>query len=284
MRSRQRSAAARSLVSGATVLALVLGTILVGGGQASAAGGDITHRTVSTDFGTASYTAWRRGWSVYVAVKTRDIKADGFCVTGDVQIKVAGWSNPRRTHFGKACGRGHSASDTVKLTAGWGFSFSSLEVRICRDKVVELSCKPAVMTVKPNKADWPSLSSQMTKYMNESMSAFQRNKKNHPGRFDWSDDGCSIPEFASVIVGSQYKSYFRDSCERHDFGYRNYGHGLTIAPFDSRREFVDLNFRKDMRNWCAGHRTGSSLSACYSAAQKYVDGVRLGGGFAFYRF
>jgi len=62
-------------------------------------------------------------------------------------------------------------------------------------------------------------------------------------RMDFTDDGCSAP-----VLGSKGLSYdFTESCERHDFGYRN---AKRLGAFDQLKDRIDLVFAKDMRASC----------------------------------
>jgi hypothetical protein len=60
---------------------------------------------------------------------------------------------------------------------------------------------------------------------------------------DFTSDGCS--KVASWPLGFD----FLESCQRHDFGYRNYKHQNRFN--DTNREKIDMKFRKDMGNECA---------------------------------
>jgi hypothetical protein len=95
--------------------------------------------------------------------------------------------------------------------------------------------------------------------------------------FDWSNDGCSAP-----LVGDTGLSFnFRNSCRRHDFGYRNlklldrrYGGGFW-NPTSRRR--VDQQFLADMKAHC--HTRALWLRpTCLGWAQTYYIAVRVFGG------
>lgn len=97
--------------------------------------------------------------------------------------------------------------------------------------------------------------------------------------FDWTNDGCSAP-----LVGDTGFSFnFRDSCRRHDFGYRNlklmetrYGKGGTYWN-SSNRQRVDQQFLADMKSHCRGRALTLQVQ-CFSWAQTYYTAVRIGGG------
>jgi hypothetical protein len=68
--------------------------------------------------------------------------------------------------------------------------------------------------------------------------------------------------------------------KRHDFGYRNYGHGLEASPLDSTREFVNYRSKVDLYTECAKH-SGPSGSFCRRIADDYVAAAVIGGGPSF---
>ena len=96
--------------------------------------------------------------------------------------------------------------------------------------------------------------------------------------FDWSTDYCSAP-----LVGSTGLSFdFRNSCRRHDFGYRNlklldrrYGPGRYWNSGNRLR--VDQRFLADMRNHCAT-RAWFLQPSCRQWADTYYAAVRWLGG------
>jgi hypothetical protein len=99
------------------------------------------------------------------------------------------------------------------------------------------------------------------------------NDANNP--LDWSADGCSVPD------GTPYKSFFRDACLRHDFGYRNLGNGVFMSPSlaldstESAKKAVDAQLLEDQYRLCA---TRSSVPAtCRSVADQYVTFLGIAG-------
>ncbi|KAF2637285.1 hypothetical protein P280DRAFT_472445 [Massarina eburnea CBS 473.64] len=64
----------------------------------------------------------------------------------------------------------------------------------------------------------------------------------NPNTLDWASDGCtSSPE-------NPLGFDFHNSCERHDFGYRNY---KAQSRFDeANKQKIDLNFKADMYTQC----------------------------------
>jgi hypothetical protein len=105
--------------------------------------------------------------------------------------------------------------------------------------------------------------------------AFQHVKAAAPAPFDWSDDGCSV-------VPDRPLGYdFHAACQRHDFGYRNFGQGLMLDPSPARRASVDRRFRSDLDAVCARERLSLRRQACRALALTYFEGVRLLGARAF---
>ncbi|GGX80407.1 phospholipase [Streptomyces hiroshimensis] len=104
-----------------------------------------------------------------------------------------------------------------------------------------------------------------------SMDQFQsvRNNKGRSDKLDWSSDGCSWAPDRPMGFN------FLPSCQRHDFGYRNYkkqgrfDHGTRLA--------VDNNFKADLYAYC---RTlaKAKIGSCEYWARVYYDKVREHGG------
>ena len=97
--------------------------------------------------------------------------------------------------------------------------------------------------------------------------------------FDWTTDGCSAP-----LIGDTGLSFdFRESCVRHDFGYRNlrllesrYGTGRTYWNATNRKR-VDQQFWKDMKAHCRG-RALPLRPSCNAWAETFFRAVRIAGG------
>ncbi|MDQ3728545.1 MAG: phospholipase [Actinomycetota bacterium] len=105
------------------------------------------------------------------------------------------------------------------------------------------------------------------------LSAFLDYKRSgeHDPRMDYTDDGCSAP-----VLGSKGLSYdFTESCERHDFGYRN---AKRLGVFDQLKDRIDLIFAKDMRASCEEVMVFARKN-CRFIATAYYAGVRGAGGF-----
>lgn len=95
-----------------------------------------------------------------------------------------------------------------------------------------------------------------------------------PAYFDWSSDGCTTaPDFP--------KGYnFRDSCYRHDFGYRNYRNQARLHLGDNRKR-IDKKLRKDCNDECT-KKFGDDEKPfkwlqCRKVAEFYYVAVRVFG-------
>lgn len=90
------------------------------------------------------------------------------------------------------------------------------------------------------------------------------------GTLEWSADGCSAPK---AFAG--YSMLFEKSCNRHDFGYRNFGNGwakgLALTSTPAKKDAIDKRFLGDMRRQC------NANSNCLTAAQAYYGAVRKAG-------
>lgn len=110
------------------------------------------------------------------------------------------------------------------------------------------------------------------------LAAFLQAKATAPAPFDWSDDGCS------VVPDRPMGFDFHATCQRHDFGYRNFGRGgLALDPSPGRRARLDRRFKADLDAVCARPRLGAQRSLCSALALTYYEGVRLLGASAFGR-
>ncbi|WP_245780123.1 phospholipase [Actinopolyspora lacussalsi] len=87
-----------------------------------------------------------------------------------------------------------------------------------------------------------------------------RAERPYPDQLDWSSDSCSYSPDAPLGYD------FTPSCQRHDFGYRNYK--LQNRFTEQNRAIIDDNFRADMYSSCAGD------ALCERAADVYYYAVR----------
>lgn len=72
--------------------------------------------------------------------------------------------------------------------------------------------------------------------------------------FDWTNDGCSWTPPPAVVV-------FNRACQQHDFGYRNFGKGLTLGRTERVRAYIDGRFLKEMRRMCRDPRVWGAFAS-----------------------
>lgn len=94
--------------------------------------------------------------------------------------------------------------------------------------------------------------------------AATRAEQPHADQLDWSSDSCSYSPDHPLGYD------FAGSCDRHDFGYRNYQRQDRFGEPD--RSHVDHNFKHDMYSRC-----GPDV-ACKATANVYFFAVREFGG------
>ena len=82
--------------------------------------------------------------------------------------------------------------------------------------------------------------------------------------FDWSTDYCSTSPDQPLGFD------FRLSCQRHDFGYRNY---KAVGQFPANKSRIDDTFYYDLRTKC-GTYSSWVRPACLSLAWSYYQAVR----------
>jgi hypothetical protein len=101
-----------------------------------------------------------------------------------------------------------------------------------------------------------------------------------PPPFDWSTDGCSSPTPASL------RRLFSRPCELHDFGYRNYGHGLRLGANEDVRAWIDGRFLEEMQRLCRDSFPRwwqqANKATCFTQASGIWSAVRNFGREAFY--
>lgn len=70
--------------------------------------------------------------------------------------------------------------------------------------------------------------------------------------FDWTDDGCSGRSFPVLgpPVSNIYRDLFNEPCRLHDFGYHNFGKGLTLKRDEDTRKWIDHRFLEEMVSLC----------------------------------
>lgn len=102
----------------------------------------------------------------------------------------------------------------------------------------------------------------------------------HPAPFDWSADGCSWPATPHMQL------LFVKPCVQHDFGYRNYGHGLKLGSNEDMRGWIDDRFLQEARQVCMDTFPGwvglPQRTKCFTEAGTMWTALRHGGRDAFY--
>ena len=89
-------------------------------------------------------------------------------------------------------------------------------------------------------------------------------------QFDWSTDNCSSSPDQPLGFD------FRLSCQRHDWGYRNY---RAMNQFSANKSRLDDAFYQDLRRKCATYNS-FVRPACNSLAWTYYQAVRQFGNLA----
>lgn len=95
--------------------------------------------------------------------------------------------------------------------------------------------------------------------------------------FDWSTDGCSQ-------TPASWKTLFDPACQEHDFGYRNFGKGLTLGRNETTRAWIDGRFRTEMKAICnykySDWTQYVNLQACFTEADIMYAAVRVANSWA----
>lgn len=126
------------------------------------------------------------------------------------------------------------------------------------------------LTLTVAAADPVSLRQRADTEMRASLPAFLTHRFWHPTPFDWSSDGCSNSPDRPAGFN------FAPACWRHDFGYRNFLHGLRLDPSAARRAAIDRRLADDLASLCARERS-TRRASCRHIAVVYVTAVRLWG-------
>jgi hypothetical protein len=95
----------------------------------------------------------------------------------------------------------------------------------------------------------------------------------HGAHLDWSSDGCSLPLPVKKYGQNPFGWPYRQACERHDFGYRNYREQgrCTNSPNGGTRKQLDQVFLADLRGICANVK---AKKRCNALALVYYNAVR----------
>ena len=106
----------------------------------------------------------------------------------------------------------------------------------------------------------------------------------------WANNGCSVPKAilhlhpAHLPIGktaAYYSKLFQKSCDRHDFGYRNYGghtNGLKLDPTEARRASIDNQLHSNMDYQCKKifsrkYVEAVQRAACYKVSDIFYAAV-----------
>lgn len=233
--------------------------------------------TIAPAWGKASVRVVRTAWTVKVTGTLTDTRADGDCVYVKATLEVDNWVDPDQKTADLCRGKGSSQSINLSLSPGKGSKLSKIRVKVCAADFGFDSCKESIWTVPAEQAAQPGKRSTVDSYFNRSMASFQSAKRSRPAGLNWDDNGCSSP------TGNKPGGFnFLPACQRHDFGYANYGKGSIRAnPTDAQRLTVDTKFLADMNAECSRY-SGKSLTSCRNWAATYYSAVRLAGGKPFY--
>ena len=117
----------------------------------------------------------------------------------------------------------------------------------------------------------------------------------------WDNNGCSVPkQLVDLELGggriprgkpvAYYAGLFEKSCDRHDFGYRNYGTnsgGRALDATEARRLSIDARFLANMDHQCRTvfsrkYVEAIQRGACYKAADVFKLAVTKRGQPNFY--
>ncbi|WP_326549570.1 phospholipase [Micromonospora sp. NBC_01813] len=120
-------------------------------------------------------------------------------------------------------------------------------------------------------ADKPAVLSSFTQTTASSYNAWNSARLNQGSwaayQFDWSTDYCSSSPDNPLGFS------FQLSCQRHDFGYRNY---RAAGQFSANKARVDNAFYEDLKRVCATYNS-VVRPACLSLAWTYYQAVKIFG-------
>jgi hypothetical protein len=277
MRQSRISVARRRAFGFALLSSLIAGAVMAAPAEASHAPGVSAWAKVTGSY--ATLTAYRDGWGALLRVTVKDTAADGDCAYAIVTLAVSTY--PDSSYRYDNC-RGNGVTllwDWHRLAAGRaGTGIPQVKLKACRNRsFLPDPCYEYTMTL-------PQMTAHATAariaLMNDiqalSLARFSRLKAQHPAPYDWSDDGCSIP--SGIPGGSTWGARFLVACQRHDWGYRNFGKKF-FQPTDARRQQIDTVFYNDMIAICHAH----SWTGCGTVALLFRAAVRNFGGRAFFK-
>jgi hypothetical protein len=269
----------------AVTLLAVAGAVLFVPAPASATHAPGVHGSLSRSWGNATFSAYRHGWGAYLSVSVSDTARDHDAVYLKAELDVADWVNPTAEVL-RVGGAGTTVHTEGVLPAGTGSAIRGIQFTLCRnvDNWFDICIDSAWYTLPQQTAHNTQFRATADALMTASLASFQLQKWLAPQPYDWYDDGCSAPLPAGLENSPSLFVSFKDACERHDFGYRNYGKyrntlggpGLQLGPTDGTKAWIDQIFRRDLQAACVAEPT------CLSWAELYYQAVRLKAGKAFY--
>lgn len=251
----------RPLVALATAAGLLLASL--GSDSAFASTGPASSGSVVGSTGSMSFTVSRRNWGLIYRVTVKDTSRNGACVYAKVRVDVDNGFDPSGS-TAKVCGKGASRSFSGEVKAGMtGTSIRAAVVSVCGPALCASKTVPLAQSLPRN----ASLAGYYRARMNEPLASFLRVKASgsRNPRFNWADNGCSIPP--PLGLGLFFDGDFTPACKRHDFGYRNGGQGLEIAPTDSERQRIDAKLQTDAEGICLAKYSGVKESRCLGEAR-----------------
>ncbi len=127
----------------------------------------------------------------------------------------------------------------------------------------------APATSLPAGVDISSVRARAAAEMAAPLTAFVEHRRQRPTPFDWSSDGCS--KSPDQPMGFDFTA----ACWRHDFGYRNFLHGLGLDPSRDRKVSIDNQLAADLETICRRYTWWRKL--CGNVAHVYVWAVRVAG-------
>lgn len=130
-------------------------------------------------------------------------------------------------------------------------------------------------------------------------SNYAKYKAKYPKALNWGNDGCSVPAKVRNAVPKMgwvldhYSGVFQKSCDRHDFGYRNFGKNTTtkgahpkFSPTQATKDKIDSRFLTNMRVQCDKRYDDvwdiPAKKACRGAANIFYAAVKYGGHDSFF--
>lgn len=136
------------------------------------------------------------------------------------------------------------------------------------------SAAPALGSPLPGNAPRSLIQTQADAYMNLPLETFHNMRRLQPPPFEWTANGCNFGEIALP-----FRESFNRACDRHDFGYRNYGHGrLQLDRTEARRTRIDDRLRDDLNGLCRRDHAGLTETPCLASAQAVYAAARATGG------